>query len=177
MLFLLINMKNFFKFKIIDETTLKFDVKDLYITLAQDSTTGRTKYGVEVTTRTRGFGRRYTPSKAVAQEVFDYLSRRLSRFQDYTSAKEFTTRVFSCEKMFQLLFLVRSEGRTLSQVQIGELRRNMDFDIVPKYNKAGRKYKRGALTLQVISDGQKIGNFIGTRFGKDFTFSLSVSAI
>lgn len=164
-------------FKVIDETTVKLGDRELYIILVQDSTSKKTKFGIEVTTKTRGFGRRYTPSREIAEEVFNYLSRRIRKFQDYNTAKEFVTRIFNCEMIFQLLFLARSEGKEMTQAAIGRLRRSMEFDIVPSYNKAGRKYKRGALTLQVLTDGQKIGNFIGTRFGKNFRFSLAVSTI
>ncbi|HUU87999.1 MAG TPA: hypothetical protein VMX17_09620 [Candidatus Glassbacteria bacterium] len=155
-------------FRILGENTISFKKDKLYVMLLRDSG----EFGVEVTTKSEGLGRKLLESKEKAVELFDALSEKLLKEIDIAKAINSVKVYFKLKDINEVLFLLNSEDIVRSQNSIGDLYDLFKFKVKTKYDTKGDDYLLGSITIYIFfkNKTKPIGRFSGTRFGDDFIF-------
>ena len=155
-------------FKILEERTIGFKNNKLYVMLLRELG----EFGVEVASKTEGFGRKFAEDRTKATELFEAVADKLSTIKNFDKAEATIKDCFSLKDLNEIFFLLKSEDVVRSQASIGDLYDIFKFIVKPKFNYKGDKKSKGSLTIY-ISFGKKkkpIGRFIGTEYGDDFVF-------
>ena len=155
-------------FRILNEHTINFKKDKIYVMLLKELG----NFGVEVTSKEKGYGRKFAEDKAKATELFDAIATKLSKIKTFELAEKKLKSYFSIKDINEVLFLLNSEDVVRSQASIGDLNVNFKLKTKPHYDTKGDAHSEGSVTLDVYFGKKRkpIGRFIGTRFGEDFIF-------
>lgn len=155
-------------FRILNEITINFKSNKLYIMLLRELG----MFGVEVASKSDGYGRKFTEDKIKATELFESIANKLKKTNNFDIAEEKIKSYFSLKDINEIMFLLKSEGIIRTQSSIGELYDSFKFKAKPKYNYKGDIKNKGFLTIYIFFRNKKkpIGRFIGERFGNEFIF-------
>lgn len=155
-------------FRILNECTVAFKKDKLYVMLLRELG----EFGVEVTSKNEGLGRKFAKDKTQANELFDAVSEKLLRTKGIDKAEKDVKSYFALKDLNEILFLLKSEDVVRSQISIGDLYVSFKFRTKTEYDTKGTGYCLGAITIYIYFNKRRkpIGRFIGTRFGEDFIF-------
>lgn len=156
------------EFRILNESTISFKNNKLYVMLLKELG----EYGVEVASKSEGFGRKFAEDKAKATELFEAVADKLSRIKNFELAERKIKSYLSLKDVNEIIFLLQSEDVVRTQVSIGDLYVSFKLRTKASYDTRGDDYCLGAITIYIFFGKKKkpIGRFIGTRFGDDFIF-------
>jgi len=153
-------------FRILNECTISFKKDKLYIMLLREFD----EFGVEVASKTEGFGRKFAEDKIQATELFNAIVDKLATIKSFEKAKSEVKTCFAFKNINEINFLLNSEDVIRSQSSIGKLRVAFKFKVKAKLNYKGNEKNKGSITIYVYFSKKPIGRFIGTHLGDDFIF-------
>ncbi len=155
-------------FRVLKENTFKFKEGKLYLMLLRDGG----KFAIEVVDSLKSFGRKFADDRKEAEFLFDITTTKIDSKLTLPDAESAIRLCFDRDDLKETMFLLALEDREMSQFEIGTMLIKLKFTTKVKYGYLQKKTKRGAITIKVFfkDKNKPIGEFFGTRFGKDFRF-------
>ena len=155
-------------FNIINENTISFKNNKLYVMLLRELGV----YGVEVASKTDGFGRKFAEDKEEATKLFEAIVEKLSNINNFEQAETKIKSYFSLKDINEIIFLLESEDVVRSQVSIGDLYASFKLKVKSHYDTKGDEYCLGYITIYVFFNNKRkpLGRFIGKRFSDNFVW-------